>query len=127
MKLNFKIEYQEIIIVLAILFFTILSDYVSIEEYIIKVVKHSRWVQLLSVFVVSLSLIMSYKGKFDITLNYILNASIITLLFSLITKPKPIFEKKIKNIENKIDSKVHDMKMKNEIAKEQQKLTSTSL
>jgi hypothetical protein len=127
MKLNFKIEYQEIIIVLAILFFTILSDYVSIEEYIIKIVKHSRWIQLLCVFVVSLSLIMSYKGKFDITLNYILNALIITLLFSLITKPKPILEKKIKKIEKNINHKVHDMKMKNEIAKEQQKLTSTSL
>lgn len=124
MKLNFKIEYQEIFIVLAILFFTILSDYVSIEEYIIKIVKHSRWVQLLCVFVVSLSLIMSYRGKFTITLNYILNALIITLLFSLITKPKPVLEKKIKKIEHTIHNKINDIKMKNEIQKEQEKLTS---
>ncbi len=124
MKLNFKIEYQEIFIVLAILFFTILSDYVSIEEYIIKIVKHSRWVQLLCVFVVSLSLIMSYRGKFTITLNYILNALIITLLFSLITKPKPVLEKKIKKIEDTIHNKMNDIKMKNEIQKEQEKLTS---
>lgn len=124
MKLNFKIEYQEIFIVLAILFFTILSDYVSIEEYIIKIVKHSRWVQLLCVFVVSLSLIMSYRGKFTITLNYILNALIITLLFSLITKPKPVLEKKIKKIEDTIHHKMNDIKMKNEIQKEQNKLTS---
>ena len=124
MKLNFKIEYQEIFIVLAILFFTILSDYVSIEEYIIKIVKHSRWVQLLCVFVVSLSLIMSYRGKFTITLNYILNALIITLLFSLITKPKPVLEKKIKKIEHTIHNKINDIKMKNEIQKEQNKLTS---
>jgi hypothetical protein len=121
MKLNFKIEYQEIFIVLAILFFTILSDYVSIEEYIIKIVKHSRWVQLLCVFVVSLSLIMSYRGKFTITLNYILNALIITLLFSIITKPKPILEKKIKKIEDTIHNKMNDIKMKNEIQKEQNK------
>jgi hypothetical protein len=107
MKYSFKIHYKEIILVLAILFFTILSDYVSVSPQLIYFVKEDRWMQLLAVYVVSISLILSFRSTIDIKFEYLFNAFIITLLFGIITKPKPKLaekvEKEVKKVGNKID------------------------
>lgn len=111
----FKIHYKEIMIVFAILFFTIISSYVTISPTITHFVKHDRYFQLFSVFIVSLSIILSFKSSIEIKLEYILNALIITVIFGFITKPKPELARKIKSLEDdlKIDYKKIIEKNKN--------------
>ncbi len=108
-----KIHYKEIMIVFAILFFTIISNYVTISPYITYFVKHDRIFQLLAVFVVSLSIILSFKSTLDIKIEYVLNAFIITFIFALITKPKPKLARKIKSLEN--DLKIDYEKIKDKV------------
>ena len=109
MNYSFKIHYKEIIIVLAILFFTILSGYVTVSPQIVYFVKEDRWMQLLAVYVVSLSLILSFRSTMDIKIEYLLNALIITLLFGIITKPKPKLAEKVKKEIKKVGHKLHEL------------------
>jgi uncharacterized membrane protein len=109
MNYSFKIHYKEIIIIFAILFFTILSSYVNVAPQIVYFVKEDRWIQLLAVYVVSLSLILSFKSTIDIKLEYLINALIITLLFGFITKPKPKLAEKVKKEVKKIGHSIHEI------------------
>ncbi len=109
MKYLFKIHYKEIILVLAILFFTILSGYVTVSPQLVYFVKEDRWMQLLAVYVVSLSLILSFRSTTDIKIEYLINALIITLLFGIITKPKPKLAEKVKKEVKKVGHKIHEL------------------
>ncbi len=110
--LPIKIHYKEIIIVFAILFFTIISSYVTISPYLTSFVKHDRIFQLFAVFVVSLSIILSFKSTIDIKIEYVLNALLITLIFALITKPKPKLARSIKSLENDLKIDYEEIKDK---------------
>lgn len=92
---NIKIHYNEIVIVLSILFFTSLFNYVDFSPILIHYVHKDRLLQLIAVFVVSLSFILSFRGTIHIKLEFIINALIITLIFGFITKPKPKLKKMI--------------------------------
>ena len=111
--LPIKIHYKEIVIVFAILFFTIISNYVTISPYITYFVKHDRYFQLFAVFVVSLSIILSFKSTIDIKIEYVINALIITFIFALITKPKPKLARGIKSLED--DLKIDYEKIKDKV------------
>lgn len=91
--LNIKIHYREICMILGILFFTSLFNYVDFSPILIHYVHKDRIIQLLAVFVVSLSFILSFRGTINIKLEYIINAMIITLIFGFLTKPKPMLKK----------------------------------
>lgn len=107
----FKIHYKEMMIVFAILFFTIISSYVTISPTITFFVKHDRIFQLISVFVVSLSIILSFKSTIHLKFEYLINAFIITVIFGFITKPKPELARKVKSLEE--DLKIDYEKIKN--------------
>ncbi len=109
----FKIHYKEMIIVFAILFFTIISSYVTISPYLTYYVKHDRIFQLIAVFVVSLSIILSFKSTIHIKIEYLINAFIITFIFSIITKPKPELARKLKSLED--DLKIDYEKIKDKV------------
>ncbi len=108
-----KIHYKEIMIVFAILFFTIISSYVTISPYITNFVKHDRYFQFISVFIVSLSIILSFKSTIHIKFEYLFNALIITMIFGLITKPKPKLVRSIKSLED--DVKIDYEKIKDKV------------
>ncbi len=108
-----KIHYKEIMIVFAILFFTIISSYVTISPYITNFVKHDRIFQFISVFIVSLSIILSFKSTIHIKFEYLFNALIITFIFGLITKPKPKLVRSIKSLED--DLKIDYEKIKDKV------------
>ncbi len=107
-----KIHYKEIMIVFAILFFTIISSYVTISPYITNFVKHDRIFQFISVFIVSLSIILSFKSTIHIKFEYLFNALIITFIFGLITKPKPKLARKLKSLEDNLMIDYEKMKEK---------------
>ncbi len=104
---NFQIHYKEIFIVLSILFFTVLVNYVNVSPMLIEFVKEDRWAQLLSVFVVSMSLILSFRSTLDIKLEYVINAVIITLIFGIVTKPKPKLTEKVKKVVSAVKNDIH--------------------
>ena len=112
---NFQIHYKEIFIVLSILFFTVLVNYVNVSPMLIEFVKEDRWAQLLSVFVVSMSLILSFRSTLDIKLEYVINAIIITLIFGIVTKPKPKLTEKVKKVISAVKNDIHKIEnnMKN--------------
>jgi hypothetical protein len=111
---NFKLHYKEIFIVLSILFFTVLVNYVNVSPTLIDFVKEDRWAQLLSVFVVSLSLILSFRSTLEIKIEYLINALIITLIFGFLTKPKPKLTKKVEKAVKVVKDDIH--KIENNIS-----------
>ena len=64
-------------------------------------------IQLLAVFVVSLSFILSFRSTIDIKLEYIINALIITLIFGFLTKPKPMLKNFVDHEIKVIKQKLH--------------------
>lgn len=102
-----KIHYKEIIIVLSILFFTSLFNYVDFSPILIKYVHQDRMIQLVAVFVVSLSFILSFRGTLDIKFEFIVNAMIITLIFGFLTKPKPKLKKFVEHEIKQIKNHLH--------------------
>ncbi len=104
---NVKIHYKEIIIVLSILFFTSLFNYVDFSPIIIHYVHQDRMIQLLAVFVVSLSFILSFRGTLHVKLEFIINALIITIIFGFLTKPKPKLKKFIDHEIKEIKQHIH--------------------
>ncbi len=107
---NFQIRIKEIMTIMAVLFFTLIMNYVDVSPALTQYVKHNRYIQLLSVFVVSLFLIISYHSTFEINFNFVLNALIVTLLFAFITKPRAELTKTVEKVEDKIDNKIYDIK-----------------
>ncbi len=107
-----NIHFKEVIIIICILFFTVLMNYVDISPYIKYYAKRDRYVQVISIFVISLTFIMSFRSTYEIKIDYIFNALIVTLLFSFLTKPKNIVEKELNKVENKIHDKVNSFKQK---------------
>ena len=112
---NVQIQLKEIMTIMAVLFFTLIMNYVDVSPALTQYVKHNRYVQLLSVFVVSLFLIISYHSTFEISLNFVLNALIVTILFGFITKPREELTKTVEKIEDKVDTKIYDIKNHYEI------------
>ena len=104
---NIKIHYREIGMILGILFFTSLFNYVDFSPIIIHYVHKDRMIQMIAVFVVSLSFILSFRGTIDIKLEYIINALIITVIFGFLTKPKPKLKKFIDHEIKEIKHKLH--------------------
>ncbi len=101
---NFDIDinFREIILILCIIFFTIIMNYVDVSPYIKELARKDRMVQLIAVFIVSLTFIISFKPKFEINLSIIINALIVTILFGTLTKPKNLLEKEVDNIKNEV-------------------------
>lgn len=104
---NIKIHYREIFIILGILFFTSLFNYVDFSPIIVHFVHRDRLVQLIAVFVVSLSFILSFRGTLHVKLEYMINALIITIIFGLLTKPKPKLKKFVDHEINLLKHKLH--------------------
>ncbi len=102
-----KIRWKEIIYVIAIIFFTILIGFVDISPFIEKTFKHNRTFQIIAVYFMSFSILVSDVGIDNIKFHIYLNALIVTLIFIVITKPK-------KEILQKIEDKVDEIKVKEE-------------
>ncbi len=101
-KLDININFREIIMILCIIFFTIIMNYVDVSPYIKEAARKDRMIQLISIFIVSLTFIISFRSKFEINLSIIINALIVTLLFATLTKPKNLLEKEVQNIKNEV-------------------------
>ena len=107
---HFEIHYKEICIILSILFFTSLFNYIQVSPMITEYIHENRYAQVFSVFVVSLSLILSFKSTLDIKLEFILNALIVTFIFTFVTKPKPKLTEKVKKVVKNIKNDIKDIK-----------------
>ncbi len=103
-KLDIHINFREILLILCIIFFTIIMNYVDVSPYLKDIARKDRVVQLISVFIVSLTFIVSFKSKFEVNLSNIINALIVTLLFGTLTKPKNLLEKEVENIKNEVQT-----------------------
>ncbi len=100
--IDININFREIIMILCIIFFTIIMNYVDVSPYIKDMARKDRMIQLIAVFIVSLTFIISFRPKFEINLSIIINALIVTLLFGTLTKPKNLLEKEVENIKNEV-------------------------
>jgi len=111
---NFNIHYKEIVIILSILFFTVLFNYITVSPILTDYIHENRYAQIVSVFVVSLSMILSFKSTFNIKIEHVLNALIVTFIFTFITKPKPKLTEKVKqvvkNVKNEVKNEVKNVK-----------------
>ncbi len=108
-----EIHVKEVLLIICILFFTILMNYVDISPYIKDYARKDRIVQIIAIFVISLTFIMSFRSTYQIKLDYILNALIVTFLFTLITKPKNLVEKEIENVKKVVKKSVENIKENN--------------
>jgi len=109
---NFNIHYKEIVIILSILFFTVLFNYITVSPILTDYIHHNRYAQIISVFVVSLSMILSFKSTLNIKIEHVLNALIVTFIFTFITKPKPKLTEKVKQVVKNVKNEVKDVKEK---------------
>ncbi len=98
-----KLNFREIILILCVLFFTVIMNYVNVNPYIKDIARKDRILQLFAVFIVSVTFIMSFRSTYDIKLEFIVNSLIVTLIFGFLTKPKNMLEKEIDVIANDID------------------------
>ncbi len=87
-NIDLSIRVREILLIFCFLLFTVLMNYVNVSPYIKEFARKNRLVQLLAIFIISLTFIMSFQSSYKIKFNYIFNSLIVTLLFSFLTKPK---------------------------------------
>ena len=109
---NFEIHYKEIVIILSILFFTVLFNYITVSPILTDYIHENRYAQIISVFVVSLSMILSFKSTLHIKIEDIFNALIVTFIFTFITKPKPKLTDKVEKVVKNVKKEVKNVKEK---------------